>query len=116
MKKICQRQRSYLGLLPISRRSVAMNPPLSSQFDGSAADPVVGLIDALGLPARLFPIQRLLREAIRAEAAHILRRMAIEERFDEEPADACGAGDAVRVAAARHHEAGNAVALAEDKV
>jgi hypothetical protein len=42
--------------------------------------------------------------------------MRVEEGFDEEAADAGGAGNAVGITAGGHHEAGDAAAFAEDEM
>ena len=61
------------------------------------------------------PVPRLAVEAIGAEAPHVRRRIRLENRLDDVPADAGRAGDAVGVAAAGHDEALHARALADDE-
>src|SRR5205085_2569670 len=48
--------------------------------------------------------------------ADVFRRVGIKQGFDEESPDTGRAGDAVRVAAARHDKAFDATALAEDEI
>src|SRR3954451_8157473 len=106
------------GLSERAGEEASSDPPRmkAETTDRLTANTVVSLIYALRLAAGLFPIPGLLREAIGAETAHVLRGVRLEERFDEQPADACGAGDAVRVAAAGHHETADARALTENEI
>src|SRR5688572_24567849 len=78
-------------------------------------DSIVGLVNTSGLKAGFIPAPGRFRETIRAEALHVGRWRRIEQRLDQELSDAAGAGDAVRVAAARHDEARHTAALADDE-
>src|SRR5689334_15722692 len=88
---------------------------LASAGSGLASRPIIGFVNPAGLDARLIPIPFRVGETIRAEAFHISGRFWVEQRFDEQAADAAGTGNTVRVAATCHDEAFHLAALANDE-
>src|SRR5258706_5492472 len=92
-------------------------PPTITTFvsAGRELDAIVSFVNVSGVAPGVFPIPTAFRETIRTEAADVFGRFFLEERFDEETADACGAADAMGVAAAGHHETFQARTFADDK-
>src|SRR5437016_14648261 len=78
-------------------------------------DSVVRFVNPRCLDARLLPGPARLGETIRAEAFDVGRGTPVEQRFDQQFADAARPGDAVRVATAGHDEALHTATLANDK-
>src|SRR5688572_3320609 len=97
---------------------VPMTPPptmTTCVSAGSELDAIVSFVNPGGIAPRIFPIPRAFGETIGAQAANVFGRFFVEERFDEQAADAGGTADAVGVAAAGHDEAFDARTFADDE-
>src|SRR6185369_10815282 len=79
------------------------------------SDTVVGLVNSLGLFARVAPVPSAFGEAIGIQALDVIRWLGFQQRLYEQMSNSRGPGDSVGIAAASHHKTLDSTALADNE-
>src|ERR1041384_3580865 len=94
------------------------SPPTMTTFDSGGRDgldSIVGFVNVRRFPAGVLPSPRVFGEAIRAETLHVIRRLALENGFVNQPPNAGRTTNAMCITASCHDETGNSTAFTDNE-